>query len=138
MKIVFETVLIGLSALAVTVAGVRFALADEIEDRIAGAFAVAGVEQVQMGPPCFPYDTVAANLLQRFQETPEVYGTLGEDRALVIMLAPTGTYTILSVGTDGVACMIASGESWSGDLPEAPAPSEHAPKFEILPDGREA
>lgn len=62
---------------------------------------------------CAPYESVVAQLADDYQEQLRTLGLVDND-AVVVQFAneETGTWTILVVSPQGVACLIASGESW--------------------------
>jgi hypothetical protein len=80
----------------------------------------------QEGPPCAPTTELVAKLKDKYGEV-EVGGGIFNEQVVVIPFASPGgdTWTILSIGTDGFACILSHGTDWfPGVLPEAPVDGE--------------
>lgn len=57
---------------------------------------------------------IVAALQKRYGESAAGVGIAGENRVVELWSsAETGTWTLLMTRTDGVACMMASGEDWT-------------------------
>lgn len=63
--------------------------------------------------PCADRSKVIARLAERYGETLQSLG-LNDDSSVLEVYASedTGTWTILITRTDGMACLIASGQAW--------------------------
>jgi len=77
----------------------------------------------QQRASCAQYQVVVERLQNRFGEVRQSIG-LGRNNSVVEMFASasTGTWTIVVTAPTGVACLVASGESWEDlaeDLPAA-------------------
>ena len=72
----------------------------------------AQAEQPQL--TCLPAPAVTAAVARKYGERPSARGVTESGRAqLVVWSNPdTGSWTAAIVGTDGVACLIATGEGW--------------------------
>lgn len=64
-------------------------------------------------PMCGPYDQVRNLLAERFDERPTSSG-LADDGTVMQVFASAGaeSWTALSVGRDGIACVVATGRAW--------------------------
>jgi hypothetical protein len=66
---------------------------------------------------CGPRAEVLKQLADRYHEAPIALGVGTNGRVLEILSSPDGsTWTALTVGTDGTACVVMSGEQWTGIL----------------------
>ncbi len=69
---------------------------------------------------CAPWAKWAPFLKESHGETPIGGGAVSDKVAVAVMASPAGTFTILVVDARGIACAIASGDSWDpGRLPES-------------------
>lgn len=59
-------------------------------------------------------------LLGRYQERPRAVGLAADGRLVEVLVAPSGSWTILVSRADGVSCVVATGEAWQ----VLPAPPE--------------
>lgn len=68
---------------------------------------------------CAKYKELQAALLENEHEQPTGAGVTGGGKvAMTLFASPKGeTWTLVAVGTDGVACIIGAGQAWS-DLSE--------------------
>ena len=65
-------------------------------------------------PDCAPYDDVVTGLGEVFGESRQVAGLMGPSELLEVYAnLGTGTWTVITVGPDGVACLRASGDNFS-------------------------
>ena len=70
---------------------------------------------------CATYEQVVERLASGYGESPRTIG-LGSNNTTVVQFAneQTGTWTIVVVNPDNIACLIAAGETWTilaaGDL----------------------
>lgn len=76
---------------------------------------------VAQAPQCAPLDRMVEGLANGWQEAPVGRGMQGGELIVMVFAAPEGeTWTIIGVGPDGTACLLASGAAWE-TLPR-PAP----------------
>lgn len=62
---------------------------------------------------CGPLDQVVEGLSTGWKETPVGRGMQGGDLIVMVFADPDGdTWTIIGVGSDGIACLLASGTAW--------------------------
>ncbi len=67
---------------------------------------------------CAPHDRIVAGLEQRYGEVRQGAGLrLGE--MIELWASPEGTWTLVAVRADGLACIVADGTDWMADAPEA-------------------
>jgi len=91
---------------------------------MAGSAIVLGgtVAQAQAQMPCAPYKEVVDGLKRNHDELPAGLGDAGDGMALLLFRTPSGsTWTLVIVRPDGVACMVADGQSWSDIVVGDPA-----------------
>lgn len=68
------------------------------------------------GPVCAPRDQMLTQLTKRFGELPSATGLTAEGSAMLVYATPDGsTFTLVFVGTNGIACMAAAGTGWDAD-----------------------
>ena len=73
--------------------------------------------------PCYSHTEVARQLQGSYAEAPVSLGVQSNDNLLqVFASATTGSWTIVSITPDGVACVLAVGNNW-----ESMAPARHDP-----------
>lgn len=71
---------------------------------------------------CGPYDLVVAGLAERYGENRRVAGMMGPEQLFEVYANDeTGTWTAITVGQDGQACLRASGNNFSDTDAEPPA-----------------
>jgi hypothetical protein len=82
---------------------------------------VAKLAAAQEGPACAPRDKMVAKLADKFGETLQSLGVLGEGVAVleVYRSEESGTWTILETRPDGNSCLMAAGSDW---ITPPPAP----------------
>lgn len=61
---------------------------------------------------CAPRAALLEKLGQEFGETPHGSGIDGGGNLMEILTSPKGTWTLLIVRADKVACIVGSGEGW--------------------------
>jgi hypothetical protein len=126
-----EKILIGLTALAVTVAGARFALADEYADqRIAEAFEQV-VEEPQPPDNCLPRAEMRMAMAARYGETVQIFARSGPT-IMEFFASRSRTWTAVQTGPEGISCMVSSGDAWTGPVPE-PEPQSGPALYRIEP-----
>ncbi len=81
----------------------------------------------QQGMLCGLRNDIGQMLVQRFGETPQAGGVVG-DRIVELLVSQTGSWTILITSTDGRSCIVTGGESWSDQPLAAPPDSKHPAK----------
>jgi hypothetical protein len=81
----------------------------------------------QPQPTCAQHSVVVERLQSRFGEVRQSIG-LGQNNSVVEMFASTatGTWTIVVTNPRGVACLVASGESWEALNEPQPAKGNDA------------
>lgn len=68
---------------------------------------------------CGPHDVFAERLGTTYQEGRKGVGLTADGRILELYVSKSGTWSVLLVRTDGVACVATIGESWQA-LDEEP------------------
>ncbi|MCF1502890.1 hypothetical protein L0F51_03805 [Afifella sp. H1R] len=63
-------------------------------------------------PNCNEAGAMMLDLAMRYGETPLVRGTIGPRRMVTLVNPDTGTWTVIVIRPDGLACQVASGEDW--------------------------
>jgi hypothetical protein len=61
---------------------------------------------------CGPHERFTALLDQQFQEGRHGIGLAGAQAVIELFVSDKGTWTMTSTGTNGLTCIIASGEGW--------------------------
>lgn len=85
--------------------------------RIASAFAVlaaglAAPAQAQ-SPQCGPFTELRTVLAKEHHEIELGGGIVNDKAVMIVFVSPDGaTWTLAALGTDGKACLIASGVDW--------------------------
>ncbi len=69
---------------------------------------------------CGPHAEVEALLAGQYHETPRVLGLTAQGALFELLASPDGTWTVLIVNADGVACVAAVGDNF--EVREAIAP----------------
>ena len=85
--------------------------------RIASAIAVlvAGLAApaYAQSPQCGPFKTLQTYLAETHHEVELGGGIVNDKAVMVVFVSPDGaTWTLAALGTDGKACLIASGVDW--------------------------
>lgn len=63
---------------------------------------------------CKPFPELRAILSERYQEHQSAFGLVGSEQIFVLFQSDRGkTWTLVSVGTSGIACMIGAGKDWT-------------------------
>ncbi|MDZ4254242.1 MAG: hypothetical protein U1A72_16870 [Sulfuritalea sp.] len=63
---------------------------------------------------CNAKDTVAATLKDRYGEKPMDYGLTEGGALMQIFVSPKGTWSAVVTHANGVSCLIAAGNYWTG------------------------
>jgi hypothetical protein len=71
---------------------------------------------LQAAPVCSSHDSLVKLLGNRYKEALSQYGISGQSNLVEIFVSKKGTFTILATRTDGISCIIATGESWEDQL----------------------
>lgn len=70
-------------------------------------------------PPCAPLAEIARALAQDHDERPIGAGVVrGGERIAELFASPAGTWTLVIVRTDGLACLALSGTDWTTAYPQ--------------------
>lgn len=77
----------------------------------------ASAQQRQL---CAPRAALVEKLAQEFGEAPTAGGIDGAGNLMEILTGPKGTWTLLIVRPDKIACIVGSGEGWLIYEPTAP------------------
>lgn len=77
-----------------------------------------------MAQPCAPAEEMLGKLARDYHELPSGIGLSKRGDAIVLYTSPDGrTFTLLRVTSEGIACLIEAGDSWSGEGVEVGEPS---------------
>jgi hypothetical protein len=82
----------------------------------AGALALAG--GVLFAPAaadaavCMQHKMLVSYLTERFDETPRALGLVASRNVMEVYVSEKGTWTIVMTTVQGVACIIAAGDTW--------------------------
>lgn len=74
--------------------------------------AIVAPAEAQQQTLCGLRDEMGKMLDQRFGETPQAGGIVG-DRIVELLVSQTGSWTLLITSTDGRACVVTGGEDWT-------------------------
>ncbi len=87
---------------------------------IAGALLLAATPALaQQRPRCGPRADVLKQLSSTYREAPVAVGIGSNGRLLEVVASVDGaTWTVLVTSTDGISCMMMSGETWELALPQ--------------------
>ncbi|MGI9482043.1 MAG: hypothetical protein ACR2OR_06770 [Hyphomicrobiales bacterium] len=66
---------------------------------------------------CAPHGAVIKSLSGKYNETRKAYGLAGGKQMLEIFVSEKGTWTVVVTNLEGIACVIAVGDSWE-DAPK--------------------
>lgn len=70
--------------------------------------------------PCAPVDVVLKALEDNAKEVPTGMGRDERGFIAVLTLSPDGSYSVLGIRPDGVACLLSTGQGWEA-VKSAPA-----------------
>lgn len=70
--------------------------------------ALAQQQQMQ----CAPIDAILSALEANVKEVPAAMGKDERGFAAMLTLSPEGSYTLLGLGPDGIACVLSTGSGW--------------------------
>lgn len=75
-------------------------------------------------PPCYDYREIARELGTKYEEAPVSLGLQTNGNLLqVFASARSGTWTIVSLMPNGLACVLAAGEDWEPLEPKTADPA---------------
>ena len=83
--------------------------------RIASAFALACIAApaYAQSPQCGPFTDLRTFLAKEHHEIELGGGIVNDKAVMIVFVSPDGaTWTLAALGTDGKACLIASGVDW--------------------------
>jgi hypothetical protein len=82
----------------------------------AGALALAGGALFAPGAAdaavCMEHKMLVSYLTERFDETPRALGLVASRNVMEVYVSEKGTWTIVMTTTQGVACIVAAGDTW--------------------------
>lgn len=87
-----------------------------------GALYFAGAAPALPMAACAPHGAVIKSLSGKYNETRKAYGLAGGKQMLEIFVSEKGTWTVVVTNLEGIACVIAVGDSWE-DAPKTPTGS---------------
>ena len=61
---------------------------------------------------CAPRAAVVAQLAERYGETPRGIGMAGDSAVIEIFVSDSASWTITATLTNGLSCLLASGQGW--------------------------
>jgi hypothetical protein len=70
------------------------------------------IHGAQAAIQCGPRDKIAAVLGQRFQENRQALGLSGQSAVIELFVSMAGSWTMTSTNTNGLTCIVATGEAW--------------------------
>jgi hypothetical protein len=65
---------------------------------------------------CADHESLVKLLSNRYKEALSSYGVSGQKNIVEVFVSKTGTFTILATRTDGVSCVVATGDNWENEL----------------------
>lgn len=81
------------------------------------ALLVAFPAMAQQSAPCVKRTDFLNHLSSNYDEAPVAMGVTASGRVLEVVASDHGSWTIIVTMPNGIACGIASGESWESVLP---------------------
>jgi hypothetical protein len=78
------------------------------------------VQAQAMGPLCDDRKDMLTALDGKFDEKPVSLGLAGNGTVVVVLISENGSWTIIMTSTNGVSCLMATGEHWR-ELPKQKA-----------------
>jgi hypothetical protein len=67
-------------------------------------------------PVCSQHDSMVKLLGNRYKEALSQYGISGQTNLVEIYVSKAGTFTIIATRSDGISCIVATGDSWENQL----------------------
>lgn len=83
------------------------------------------VGQAEALSPCGLAGTMTSALESKYSEVRAATGIVGDKHVMELWTSKTGSWTVLIINTQGVACMVASGESLSVHPPKQSTAGTH-------------
>ena len=90
----------------------RFTLRAGLLVAMTAAFAATTVTESRAEPMCGDRAMLIRALSDRYHEAPKSMGLSADGSIVEVLSSIAGTWTIIITRPTGVACMMASGESW--------------------------
>ena len=79
---------------------------------LAAAMVLPALPALAQQPPCGPVEVVLKALYDEAKEVPAGMGRDERGFIAVLTLSPDGSYSVLGIRPDGVACVISTGQGW--------------------------
>jgi hypothetical protein len=70
------------------------------------------INGAQAAVQCGPRDKIAEVLGQKFQENRQALGLAGQASVIELFVSLSGSWTMTSTNTQGLTCIVATGEAW--------------------------
>ena len=61
---------------------------------------------------CMEHKTLVSYLSQKFSETPRALGLVASRNVMEVYVSEEGTWTIVLTTAEGIACIVAAGDTW--------------------------
>jgi hypothetical protein len=65
---------------------------------------------------CSDHESMVKILGKRYNEALSNYGVSGQKNLVEVFVSKVGTFTILVTRTDGISCVVATGDNWESHL----------------------
>lgn len=90
-----------------------------ITTALGAAFVVMGapVGAAEARAPCKPAGTMKSTLENKFSEVRAATGVVNHNHVMELWASKTGSWSVLITNTNGITCMIASGQSFAVNPP---------------------
>ena len=72
---------------------------------------------------CAPRAALIEKLKTEFQEEPEAAGVTTSEGLFEVLVSESGTWTVLATGSNGISCLVLSGEGWTTRHNTKPSPT---------------
>lgn len=79
---------------------------------IAAAFLLPALPALAQQQQCAPVDAILAALEATVKEVPAAIGKDERGFVALLTLSSEGSFTILGLGPDGIACILSTGDGW--------------------------
>lgn len=63
-------------------------------------------------PICGQRAEIVQSLADQFHERPQAVGVVDKEAVMELFVSESGSWTMLATGTDGISCLVSSGEAW--------------------------
>ncbi len=67
-------------------------------------------------PTCAPRNVIVTGLTKKFREKRQAAGLISNKAVMELYVSQRGSWTILMTTTNGVTCLLASGDAWNMSL----------------------